>query len=169
MKKALRKVNTLPARRVGVEDSDNDLRALGIVHSVSISTPRVLAFDAVAAGAVAVATVIVSSFGKALLGKAAEATWSLLASRFDRTLPATGKVQVVYRPKDADALWELVVTYPDAAALRRDKKNHRIYLAVAEGCAMRKAPGPRESISLLSAVPSDSKTRPSELFIRRRA
>src|SRR5439155_14658873 len=114
---------------VGKADADSDLRQFGVVSSIRIHTPKALEFDGTTAGAVAVVTVIVTTFGKALVGKAADATWSLLARRFDRTLPAEGKVAVVYRPKSATAPWELVVEYPDAGALKRDRKNHRIYLA----------------------------------------
>ena len=139
---------------------------LGVVSSIRISIPNSLEFDGVTAGTVAIATVVITAFGKALVGKAAEATWSLLASRFDATLPANGKIQVVYRPKSPNLQWELVVTYPDSAALKRDKKNHRIYLAIAEGFAMGHVPDPGETMSLLTAIPADSKTRPSELSIR---
>jgi len=167
LKRSSKKVNAPPARASArVEYADDQIRQFGIVHSIRISTPSLLAFDGVTASALVVATVIITSFGKALLGKAAEATWSLLASRFDRTLPAAGKIQVVYRSKSAEPTWELVVTYPDVGALKRDKRNHRIYLAIAEGFAVGRTQSLRESVSLLSAIPSESRTRPSELCIR---
>ena len=159
--------NVRPAQKSANKESrDADIRQLGVVSSIRISTPNSLEFDGATAGTVAIATVVITAFGKALVGKAAEATWSLLANRLDATLPAEGKIQVVYRPKSANPQWELVVTYPDNAALKRDKKNHRIYLAIAEGFAMGHVPAPGETMSLLTAIPADSKTRPLELSIR---
>jgi hypothetical protein len=167
VRKSVEVRGTRPLRKgVGRQDADSDIREFGIVTSVSISIPNALEFDGATAGTVAVMTVIVTAFGKALVGKAADATWSLLANRFDRTLPADGKIQVIYRPKSANSPWELVITYPDTGTLRRDRKNHRVYLAVAEGFVLGRVPSAGESIALLSAIPADSRTRPSELSIR---
>lgn len=131
-----------------------------------MSTSNTLQFDEIT-GAVAVATIVLSTFGKAIVSKAADATWAALAAHLNDALPSQGSLLVVYRAQSTDPQLEIVLGYPGTRALRRDRKNQRLYLAIAQGFALGKVPAKGESISLLPALPEDLKTRPTEFAIRR--
>lgn len=148
-------------------DIDRDVRTLGILEDVTVESSTAFPFDGELAGAIAVMTVALSAFGKAVAGKAAEATWIFLAKQFEGSLPADSKVDVVYRTAVRGHVLELVIRYPHVSALKRDRKMHRIYLAFAAGFALARLPEAGEVVSLMPLIATDTASPALDVSVRR--
>ena len=74
----------------------DDIAELKVVKSVSLVFSSGMKFDPGTAGAVAVATVVLTEFWKAAAGKTVERVWSQVFERLIDRLPKNGQVEMVY-------------------------------------------------------------------------
>jgi hypothetical protein len=125
----------------GVE-VDSKLRQLGVVQSARITSATALPFSGVeTAVTIAVVSFVLTSFSRALIGKAADLSWDI----------------------------EVVAEYETWKMASSDAKNYRYYVALATGFAKARLPSSRVAVDFLDVLPADFTTRPRGLKLSRRS
>jgi hypothetical protein len=115
---------------------------------------------------VSVITVFLTAFGKALIGKLADATWTRIANSF-RPLRPKGAIETVYRSKTSSGrLLEVLIRYPSVLALRADQGKHPIYIAMAMGYADARPTGMDGAVSLEHLLSDEGPNHPEKFLLR---
>ena len=144
------------------------LTSIGLVKEINVSTRAAAAFqNDLGAATVAAVTLFLTSLGKAVAGRLADMSWPLIGDWFRAQRRRKGRVAAVYRSKIRRTEVELMVEYPDVKSLRKDLKNHRVYVSLAVGYTLARLPPRNEAVSLLDALPEESLSRPRRLVLRR--
>jgi hypothetical protein len=148
---------------------DSKLRQFGVVQSSKVVSTTALPFGG---GGTAVTIAVVSfaltSFSRAVIGKAADLTWEVITKFFRSQRKIPGHVRLVFSTHVRRTAIELVAEYETWKMANSDAKNYRYYLALATGFTKARIPPSEIPVDLLDLLPDDFTTRPRGLKLSRR-
>ncbi len=149
-----------------MDDSGNQGAIISQVH---LRTPSVASFDGLDIGSVAILTFIMSTFGKAIIGKVADEIWVRVKGVFSdgsvKALP--GHIELVFACVSRRTPVELVVIYSEFKMMRRDQKNLRYYVALAAGYTACGVPPKCGEVCFMDIIGKDTGSVAKNVFLRR--
>ena len=147
-----------------------------VIRDFKVEAGTGLGFNLDPAVVVIVVTFLLDSFTGVVLGKLTEATWDTIKRLVDQldkksrqlATPSTeGVVRAVYRSEVKAIDIELTIGYANTRDLKRDLKNHHLYIAIALGYANANLPRKGSEISLLPCLPPEHQKCVLEFSIRK--